>query len=583
MLLKWKLISISGLVAGSLIVARANAQDIETVVFFDDFESADPIGTFLPDSPPIGEDWRLYVSNSTDASISANPESESRNSSSLVLHVTRPEPPTPGVSPPNMIAPISGAHQDLIEAQQNARIEFKYYDDDIYGLSLIANQAPVGTVPTGQAATGIGMNSGIVFNSGAPPNNLGYTQFDWHDVQVDIDFATETYTLTLDGVMDSVVTPFTNSGAGVVTLTSVWLSCWSRPGSFFVDDLRVSTTGPPPPNAREWDADGFGVWADLNNWSPKFVPDGDEHIAVFGSVITSPSTVAVDTAVTVNGIEFDNTNSYAIAGTGGITLAGAAPSVTVASGSHQLQVAVNLDGDTSVDATGGSLDFNNQIDLAGNMLSTTGAVNINHSVVDSSGSGAVVNSGTLGTAGSTSIEGTVTSTGTLDIDISGAGTGHSDRFDVIGAANLEGIVDVDVLGGFSPTNDITILTTTAGINLTGSLTLAGPDAGLFSGVSVVGNNLVLAVGGGGLAGDYNGDNIVNAADYVVWRKSGGTTDGYNLWRDHFGSTGGSGAGGNAQAAVPEPTVMLLLFVGLASIASRTGRFRFVSTRHSKVD
>jgi hypothetical protein len=283
-------------------------------------------------------------------------------------------------------------------------------------------------------------------------------------------------------------------------------------------------------------------------------------LAVFGAAITEPATVAVDSAVTVNGIEFDNANTYAIAGTGSIMLAGTDPSVTVTSGSHQFQVAVNLDSDTSVDATGGSVDFNNQIDLAGNTLSTTGTVNINHSVIDSSGTGAIVNTGTLGTAGSTSIAGSLTSTGTLDIDVNGTDTGQTDRFDVIGSADLEGMVDVDVLGGFTPTSDITILTTIAGINLTGSLTLAGPDAGLFSGVSVIGNNLVLAVAGAGLDGDYNGDNVVDAADYIVWRKTDGTPGGYNLWRENFGNTAGSGAGSGVQTAVPEPSAFSMALV-----------------------
>ena len=40
-----------------------------------------------------------------------------------------------------------------------------------------------------------------------------------------------------------------------------------------------------------------------------------------------------------------------------------------------------------------------------------------------------------------------------------------------------------------------------------------------------GNNLMLFFGNPTLAGDYNGDGIVGASDYVVWRKavaSGGT-------------------------------------------------------------
>ena len=54
--------------------------------------------------------------------------------------------------------------------------------------------------------------------------------------------------------------------------------------------------------------------------------------------------------------------------------------------------------------------------------------------------------------------------------------------------------------------------------------------------------------------DYNDDGIVNAADYVVWRKTDGTQAGFNNWRANFGKTvagGGAGAGGSV-SAVPEP-------------------------------
>jgi hypothetical protein len=64
-------------------------------------------------------------------------------------------------------------------------------------------------------------------------------------------------------------------------------------------------------------------------------------------------------------------------------------------------------------------------------------------------------------------------------------------FNVLGSAALRGSVRIDVASGYRPTDDITILTATDGISLIGGLTLGGPDARYFSGISVVGNNLVL--------------------------------------------------------------------------------------------
>ena len=68
---------------------------------------------------------------------------------------------------------------------------------------------------------------------------------------------------------------------------------------------------------------------------------------------------------------------------------------------------------------------------------------------------------------------------------------------------------------------------------------------------------------GGLPGDFNSDGKVDAADYVVWRKTNGTQPGYDMWRTNFGSPAGAGSslGGSA---VPEPgTLGLGLFTLLA--------------------
>jgi hypothetical protein len=65
-----------------------------------------------------------------------------------------------------------------------------------------------------------------------------------------------------------------------------------------------------------------------------------------------------------------------------------------------------------------------------------------------------------------------------------------------------------------------------------------------------------------IPGDFNGDNEVDAADYVVWRKTGGTQQEYNEWRANFGTVAGAGAGSGNVTAVPEPEV-----IGLFAIAA----------------
>jgi fibronectin-binding autotransporter adhesin len=93
---------------------------------------------------------------------------------------------------------------------------------------------------------------------------------------------------------------------------------------------------------------------------------------------------------------------------------------------------------------------------------------------------------------------------------------------------------------------------------------------------------------GGVLGDYNGNGVVDGADYVIWRKNNGlmggatasqgdgTGDGnvdsadFTFWRERFGNTSGSGSGIMSGDAVPEPAAHLLLIACLA-ITCTSGR------------
>jgi hypothetical protein len=107
-----------------------------------------------------------------------------------------------------------------------------------------------------------------------------------------------------------------------------------------------------------------------------------------------------------------------------------------------------------------------------------------------------------------------------------------------------------------------------------TLTLWSNDAtGEDIGVSYFTNLEVLVTESEGLAGDFNEDGKVDAADYVRWRKNSANNplpnDGglatqaerYSLWRSNFGDMAGSGS---VTGAVPEPTAIVLLLIGLAA-------------------
>ena len=72
-----------------------------------------------------------------------------------------------------------------------------------------------------------------------------------------------------------------------------------------------------------------------------------------------------------------------------------------------------------------------------------------------------------------------------------------------------------------------------------------------------------------LDGDFNDDGSVDAADYVVWRKTDNSPAGYDEWRMNFGRTSGAASGAAlGGAAVPEPASVVLLLAGVALISCR---------------
>jgi hypothetical protein len=137
---------------------------------------------------------------------------------------------------------------------------------------------------------------------------------------------------------------------------------------------------------------------------------------------------------------------------------------------------------------------------------------------------------------------------------------------------------IDIVAGYASQDLFEGLTDT----YSGSETLTGLGNGLAyyeeaTSISIVAKNVAVV----GLAGDFNSDNVVDAADYVVWRQNetaniplpndnGLTTQAerFDLWRNNFGEQAGPGSGGGNIGSLPEASTLGLLGCGLVSMLLR---------------
>ena len=148
---------------------------------------------------------------------------------------------------------------------------------------------------------------------------------------------------------------------------------------------------PPPGTDFTWNSSESGNWVAATNWSgPGGYPGQTidtgvpppRQSALFGDAIVSTSrTVFTDTSVSVNAINFDNSQAtYVIAGFGDVNLLANTrpvkpnPAINLAAGnSHQFQAVVNFHAPGTVDvANDATLTFNNALNLNGHALTKTG-------------------------------------------------------------------------------------------------------------------------------------------------------------------------------------------------------------------
>lgn len=199
----------------------------------------------------------------------------------------------------------------------------------------------------------------------------------------------------------------------------------------------------------------------------------------------------------------------------------------------------------------------------------------------------VVNGGAVlpgSSPGALSITGNYAQTddGVLSIDLASAGS--FDKLVVNGDIEYGGLLEVKTIGGYQPVVGAVfdvIDWTGAKSGMFEFLSLPTLGAELewdLSQLESSGMLSVVAASADVLAGDYNNDGSVDAADYAVWRNalggmgslqnetaSIGAVDGedYSAWKANFGAVGN--AGGGANATVPEPHFVVLLLTAVAFV------------------
>jgi hypothetical protein len=273
-----------------------------------------------------------------------------------------------------------------------------------------------------------------------------------------------------------------------------------------------------------------------------------------------------------NGGVMNNTLSPLVLGGGSRTFIGsaAAPGGAINLGSQTLE----LNGGLLVNNGTVSGTTNVNFGAVAKGAGAYGVVNVNQGGVYAPG-----NSPGISTAASVLFDNapTIVAGPTLMIELAGVapGTGY-DQLHVTGNLSLGGTLAVSLINGFTPVagSSFDILDWGALSGTFASLDLPTLAADLSWNTSQLYTTGVLSVLAAGLAGDYNQNGTVDAADYVVWRNGLGTTytqNDYNIWRANFGATaGGSGANAgpvsSANATIPEPATWVMMLGAFCLLA-----------------
>jgi hypothetical protein len=357
----------------------------------------------------------------------------------------------------------------------------------------------------------------------------------------------------------------------------------------FTDLAFVYTVGPV---IHTWNVDANGNWSAAANWT-NGVPNAAGDQVLFGGIITQGRTVTLDTANTAGQIEFNNANSYTIAGTNALTLDATSgdAQINVTTGSHTISAPVTLADNTTVTVTpaASNLSITGALTATGRNLNKAGAGTLTLSNARaqalSIGAGTVAIAPNGGAAG-TSVLGGLTIAGATGAWTARYDVNNNDAVINSSAANKAadfGRIYNQLRQGFADGawNGQGITSTTAAANQNFDTGLTLVDNALlgytdFSGQPVTADSILLKYT---YYGDIDQNGQVDADDLTVFASNFGRTTGatqvdgdidfngavnaddLTVFANNFSKGVGNPLATATVQAVPEPASVVLLLLG----------------------
>lgn len=325
------------------------------------------------------------------------------------------------------------------------------------------------------------------------------------------------------------------------------------------------------------------------------------------SVFSSKVALASPSRIRVNVAGTSGTLSNVVSGPGGLTADGSGILILSGANTYAGGSTISGGGRFIINNTTGSGVGTGDVTLSGGntILGGTGFIGTPSSPVNVTIGGSNLNPGSLNLSddagnqpslpGTLTIFGDLTFTGAGKVNMDLTNSGY-DKIVTTGTVTLGATATLNLPASFlpSPHQPFTL------IDNQGPNPIGGVFNNFAEGGSIMfgsqeyrltylggdGNDLVLAPLLAGVLGDYNGNGVVDAADYIMWRKGGPllnqvddpqvvNAQDYVEWKARFGNPSGSGALANV-AAVPEPGagwLALIAIVGIWTLVSRGGNFR----------